>query len=228
MKLLFSPLRRAAYLIWSRIIGAPLRGGDAFELLGLDLVIAPGVLHPRHFASSRMLARHVMSLELEGTTVMDIGTGSGLLGLVAARAGARVLAADINPEAVRCARENALRNGLESRFEAYESDIFDGIGPALRFDVVVTNPPFYPRSPRDAADLAFAAGVDHAFFSKLALQLPDRLHEGGRAVLVQSSDTDFAPIARIFDAAGLRGETVGVRRGFFETLTIREFRRNAA
>ncbi|MBX7183870.1 MAG: 50S ribosomal protein L11 methyltransferase, partial [Vicinamibacteria bacterium] len=108
-------VRRAAHLVWRRRVRASLERPDACSLFGLDLVIEPGVLHPRHFASSRLLARHVLSLDLPDREIADVGTGSGLLALLAARSGARALALDINPEAVGCASRNARRNGLAER-----------------------------------------------------------------------------------------------------------------
>ncbi|MBX7184996.1 MAG: methyltransferase, partial [Vicinamibacteria bacterium] len=152
-------------------------------------------------------------------------TGSGLLALLAARSGARALALDINPEAVGCASRNARRNGLAERMEVVESDVFDAVEPARRFNLVVTNPPFYPRTAQEPSDHAFASGLDHAFFTKLAAGLSARLKPKGRLIMIHSSDTDFAPIARQFEARGLSWRVSAKHRGLFETLTIREFRR---
>ena len=55
-------------------------------------------------------------------TVLDMGTGSGINGLVAATKSRSVLGVDINPAAVEAANANAARNGLADRFRAIESD----------------------------------------------------------------------------------------------------------
>ncbi len=224
MNLLSSAVRRVAYLVWRRRLRATFDRADACTAFGLDLVIDPGVLHPRHFASSRRLAQHLASLDLRGLSVLDIGAGSGLLALLAARAGAEVTAVDINPAAVACTKENARRNGLSSRVSALVADVFEGLPPGIRFDLVVTNPPFYPRDPEDLPDHAFAAGAENGFFTKLANGLPQRLARNGALMLIQSSDADFAPVSQVLAANGLTGRTLVVKRGFFETLTIREFR----
>jgi release factor glutamine methyltransferase len=58
------------------------------------------VFHPRYFISSECFAKFVDGLELRGKSVVDIGTGSGILAVAAARAGpANVTATDINPNA---------------------------------------------------------------------------------------------------------------------------------
>ncbi len=218
-----SAARRLAHLVWRRRVRASLERTDSCSLLGLDLLIAPGVLHPRHFASSQVLGRHLLGLDLRGKNLADVGTGSGILALLAARSGAVVTALDVDPVAVACASLNAGRNKLEDRVNVVASDVFDRAEPGRRFDLVVTNPPFYPRAARDAADHAFAAGVGNGFFAKLAESLPGRLVEGGALVMIQSSDADFEPIGRMFEERGYRSQVVGRRRGLFETLTIREF-----
>ena len=220
-------VRSAAHFVWRRRVRASLARPDACSLFGLDLVIEPGVLHPRHFVSSLFLARHVLSLDLHGREIADIGTGSGLLALLAARSGAYALALDISPAAVGCASANARRNGLAERVEVLESDVFDAIETGRRFDLVITNPPFYPRAAQEPSDHAFASGVDHAFFVKLAAGLPGRLKPNGRLLMIHTSDTDFAPIAQLFAARGLECRVLTRRRGLFETLTIRDFRRAA-
>jgi release factor glutamine methyltransferase len=225
MNPLVAALRRLAYRIWYRRVQASLERADPCSLFGLDLLVAPRVLHPRHFISSQLLARQVLMLDLDGKTVADIGTGSGILGLLAARSGAMVTAVDLNPAAVACATGNAQRNGLADRVSTIESDVFERVPAEARFDFVITNPPFYPRKAESLPDHAFAAGVGNGFFAKLAESLPGRLAKGGALLMIQSSDTDCGPIGRMFEGRGMSGRVVSERRGCFETLTIREFRR---
>lgn len=84
-----------------------------------NLRVRPTVFHPRFFLSSEYFAEFLDGLDLSGKSVADIGTGSGILALAAARAGARdVLALDINPNAALSALENAHANGLGDRVTA--------------------------------------------------------------------------------------------------------------
>lgn len=223
MNPVIAAVRRLAYLIWYRRARASLERPDACSMFGLDLVIEPGVLHPGHFISSRVLAEHLLGLDLRGLEVADVGTGSGILALLAARSGASVVAVDLNPVALACAAGNARRNGLADRVSVIESDVFSGLPAEARFDLVITNPPFYPRAAESPGDRAFAAGVGNAFFVALAEGLPERLRPGGRLLMIQSSDADFSPIAGQVEARGLNTRILLERRGFFETLTVREF-----
>jgi release factor glutamine methyltransferase len=216
--------RRFAYRVWYRRARAALERSDACSLFGLDLVIHRSVLHPAYFPSSRVLGAHVLTLDLQGKRVADLGTGSGVQALLAARAGARVTAIDVNRIAADCAAENARRNGLGDRVTTLVSDLFDAVPQTLRFDLVITNPPFYSRAARSPDDQAFAAGAGNKFFESLAESLPERLHARGALVMIQSSDADFEPIERMFAEKRFRGAVVREERSLFETLTVREFR----
>lgn len=72
-----------------------------------------------------------------GARVLDLGTGSGILAIAAAKLGAgRVLALDTDPQAVTVARENVRRNGVADRVRVAQGSLAQAIG---RFDVVVAN-----------------------------------------------------------------------------------------
>src|SRR5262245_58107428 len=67
---------------------------------GFRLIVRPTVFHPRCFITSEFFASFIGRLDLSGKRVADVGTGSGILGLAAARAGAaHITAVDVNPHA---------------------------------------------------------------------------------------------------------------------------------
>lgn len=74
----------------------------------------------------------------QGGTLLDVGTGSGILAIAAARLGAKgIVAVDIDPDAVRVAKENVAHNGLEKAIEVREGDLLQGL--SQRFDFAVAN-----------------------------------------------------------------------------------------
>jgi 16S rRNA G1207 methylase RsmC len=97
------------------------------------LELTPDVFAPTHV--SRVLAE---SLDIRaGDTVIDVGSGSGVLSFVAARLGARrVFGCDISEEAVRVAKDNARRLGLAGRTEFRSGDLFDPVR-GISADVVI-------------------------------------------------------------------------------------------
>lgn len=95
--------------------------------------------------STRALAR--LAVPPEGGSVLEIGTGCGVVALLAARRADRVLATDFNPRAVNVATFNAMFNRL-SNVEVRQGDLFEPVGDE-QFDRVLTNPPYVMNPPAD-------------------------------------------------------------------------------
>src|SRR5882757_3124514 len=107
---------------------------------GFRLIVRPTVFHPRYFISSERFAEFIGSLDLRGKHVVDVGTGSGILALAAARAGAEnVTATDINPNAALTAAENAHANGVGDRVNAVCTNLLAAFAPRPLFDVILSS-----------------------------------------------------------------------------------------
>jgi release factor glutamine methyltransferase len=179
----------------------------------LPTVANPKVLRTGAFFASRIDAK------LIGThaDVLDMGTGSGICAIFAARIARRVVAVDINPAAVRCTRVNAMLNDLETRIDVREGDLF---GPVAgeRFDVVLFNPPFLLGVPIDDRDAAWRS-TDVA--ERFAAGLAGHLKPGGMAVLLLST---FGPACARFESElrerGFRLAVIARRRFINETVTL--------
>lgn len=153
----------------------------------MPLVVTPGVLNPRLMRTGAFFASRLHAeLLTPGSEVLDMGSGSGVCAICAARHGARVVAVDINSEAVRCTRVNALLNGVEDRVEALQGDLFAPVA-GRHFDVVLFNPPFEHGIPRDDADRAWRS-VDVP--ERFAAGLPGHLKPSGFALLLLSTYGD--------------------------------------
>lgn len=184
----------------------------------LHLVIVPTVSNPRLLRTGVFFAEFIDSLPIgTDTCVLDLGTGSGICALVAARRAARVMAVDINPAAVRCLQANALMNALQEKVDARHGDLFSPVH-GERFDLVFFNPPFLLGEPRDARDAAWrGAGVAEAF----AAGLKEHLRPNGMALLLLSSWGDACPL--FVDELARRGFTQSIaarRHHINETVTI--------
>jgi HemK-related putative methylase len=202
-----------------RVFGRRYRRLVLEQVDGLALVVLPEVFNPALFRTGPFLAetfKRICPAGSVGQAALDLGTGSGLCALAAARAGFRAVGVDINPEAVRCARINALINRLEDRVEAREGDLF---GPVAgeRFDVVLFNPPFYRGMPRDALDHAWrGVGV----FERFAAGLGEHLMPGGQALVVLSTDGDAPGMLNALRAEGYDPQPAAVRDLGNEVLTV--------
>jgi ribosomal protein L11 methyltransferase len=105
----------------------------------MTVVIEPAMgFGSGHHATTRLSLEALQRIELRGRRVLDVGTGSGVLALAAARLGAgRVLAIDVDPDALENARSNASLNGAPPQVEFRQADFRSE--PGLQADVVVAN-----------------------------------------------------------------------------------------
>jgi release factor glutamine methyltransferase len=153
-----------------------------FLYRGCTFRIAPGVQPPK--AGSLLFCRYLDVRR--GEHVLEVGSGAGVAAVLAARAGANVVATDVRPEAVICTRENAARNGVADRVD---TRLGDGFAPVTgtRFDLICTSPPQMPTPPgrerADAEAVADNGGVDGwELLDRLICQAPAHLAPGGRVL----------------------------------------------
>lgn len=190
---------------------------------GFRLTLRPTVFHPRYFLTSEFFANFIASLDLTGKRVADVGTGSGILALAAARAGAEsVTAADINPNAALTAAENARANGVGDRITAVCSDLLSAVAPRPLFDVILSSPPKHAGKPRNLADRGWHAGSNYRDITALFDQSRERLKPGGRLYIMLSSDSDLDLFATLIDRAGFHARLAHERSIFIESLIIYE------
>jgi release factor glutamine methyltransferase len=188
-----------------------------FRYKGIQVSVPPGIFYPGFIYSTTLFLDHLESVNMEGLRVLDMGTGSGIIALRCAARGATVTAADINPHAVAAATSNARRNGLVIR--AVLSDLFDELN-GESFDLIVINPPYYPKNPVGMAEYAWFCGEDFGYFKRLFAQLA-QLDPIPGEVLMALGGT--APVERILAIAadfGVNASNVFSRRQFGETTIV--------
>jgi len=189
-------------------------------LFGFDLTIPPSVFHPRFFFSTKILGRFVEQLPLSGKGVLEIGSGAGIISLIAARNGANVVSVDINPMAVRSTRNNAKKNNLSDKVIALESDLFHDVGKDSRFDYIIWNPPFFPEEPHNDTERAWKAGRGYRVLSTFAEQAASFLRPEGKLIIILSSQCNLDEILHNFTRCGFQYATVRRQRSFFEYFVI--------
>jgi methylase of polypeptide subunit release factors len=193
------------------------------RVAGFRLLVPPTVFHPRFFISSEFFARFLDRLDLSGKRVAEVGTGSGILALAAARAGAeQVIAIDINAVAAFAAAENAARNGLGERVRGVCANLLSGIAPQPLFDVILSSPPLFAGEPRDLADRAWHAGPDYRDVAALFQQARQRLAPGGKFYLLLSSDSDLDLLGDLIACAGFQAQVIKERSILFESFLLYE------
>jgi len=165
----------------------------------------------------------------EGERVLDMGTGCGIMGILAAKKACSVVVVDLNPYAVRCARENAAFNNVRGKIAFIQGDLFKPLREAEKFDVILFNPPYLPADKNEAdswIDRAWAGGaMGRQIIDRFISEVPKHMKRSGHVLLMQSSLADMDKTVRRFAECSMRARVVVERAlPFFETIILLEAR----
>ena len=189
-------------------------------------LILPNVFHPRLYNTSVYFAKSMERANIkEDDSVLEIGTGSGIGAVFAAQHSKHVIATDINPFAVRCAKINAILNNLQDRIDVRLGSMFEPVENE-KFDLILIHPPFYMGKPTNWHETAFKGGeenhVCHTFFSNVSKYLKP----GGRVRMLWSTIADYPDMEKELEENNLVISKIEEKDNITEILFIYEFKRN--
>jgi HemK-related putative methylase len=192
-------------------------GPRRVRVLGTTYEISEDVFNPKYFVTSAFMAAHIKSGPDD--LVLDLGTGSGILAITAAQRGSRVVAIDINPEAVECAKKNTQRNGLDGRISVYHGDLFSPLRDEDRFDMIFFNPPYFEGSARTNIDRAL---FDHnkTLASRFFEEATRHLQGNGYVQMIYSSIAEPDKVFKISAELGWRHVILARKKRVLEELMI--------
>ncbi len=158
--------------------------------------------------------------------VLDVGTGCGILGILAAKKARRVVAVDVNPHAVRCAKMNAKLNGVTEKMETLRSDLFKAIKKNEKFDLIIFNAPYLPSETMEKKnwiERAWAGGpTGRQLIGEFIVQAPDYLKKRGRILLVQSTLSDVEETVQKLGERRFCVRVLAQEKVAFETIVVIE------
>ncbi len=197
------------------------------EYEGLVVDTPENLYEPREdsFLAGKVIERVIKEKKHE-VDVLDLGTGTGLLGLLAAKNGnvKRVVFSDVNSEAVSAAKSNFQANKklMHAEAEFARSDLFENIRG--KFDIIIFNAPYLPAEKGEKVDkrsMAWQGGEKGIELSlRFVESLKDYLKKEGEAILVASSLSDYERLASFIKEKGLVFSEAAKAHFFFEEITV--------
>lgn len=150
--------------------------GEVFE-------VAPNVLIPRPETELLVERAEKILKDIENPKIIEIGTGSGIISVMLAKLidNIKVVAVDINSDALALAKANAKRHNVEDKIEFISSDIFTNIDENKKFDMCISNPPYIANDYKlphnvkhEPANALFGGSVGDELLKKIIEQTNDR------------------------------------------------------
>ena len=179
--------------------------------------VTPATLIPRP-STERIIEEVLQRLRSESRmteplTIVDIGTGSGILAITFAASlpAARVIATDISPEAIAVARANAQRHGVSDRIEFVHGSLLEPLvhrTPLVQVDFLVSNPPYISNAEWDGVEMnvrdfeptmALRAGADGLDYLRPLIAASHQFVRPGGEVLLEIADSQ-AEVVRLLAA----------------------------
>ena len=164
------------------------------------------------------------NLEIKkGQSVLEIGTGSGIVALYASRLTDNITVTDINFDACELARKNFKDNNIEN-IEILFGNLFEPV-ENRKFDVILFNTPYLPTEDGEVLDdtinYAFDGGLNGRKVIDLFLnEVGNHLNDGGIVQMIQSSLSGNEETLEKFDELGFIAEIKESEHFFFEDITL--------
>ena len=202
------------------------------EYNNLEIKTSENVYEPREdtFLAAMVVEGELSNCKKKSLSVLDMGTGTGLIGMVAAQnmKVSKVTFADINAEAIKIARENCNRNGkkLKAKCIFKRSNIFSNIDG--KFDILTFNTPYLPSDEVSGKELISKSwdggeeGIAQAI--KFIQGLKMHMKQQGSAIIVVSSFGNLRKLRKTMSENNLTSTTKAKRHIFFEDIVVLEIR----
>jgi release factor glutamine methyltransferase len=194
----------------------------SYQYKGIKLIIPPEVFHPGFFFSTKLLLRYINQFFLQQKTFLELGAGSGLIAIYAAKKNAIVTATDINPVAIEYLKKNSDVNNVS--ITIIHSNLFKNI-QTQQFDFIAINPPYYKKQPSNYKEYAWYCGENGEYFHDLFCSLTNYVHVTSVIVMILCEGCDME---MIHDAAAKNGFSLNCvykRQNLFEKDFIFEIKR---
>jgi len=179
------------------------------EFYGLDFIVTPDVLIPRP-ETEILVENAVKDLRSKNNaTFCEVGIGSGCISVSILHElhNATAIGLDVSEKALEIANKNADKHGVTDRLTLLKSDVFDAL-PDQRFDMIVSNPPYVPRSDLESLQpevrdfephVALTDGADGlSIIERIVRGTPRFLHPGG-SLLMEIGFAQVVSVKHLFD-----------------------------
>ncbi len=180
---------------------------------GKEVIILPKVYEPAE--DSFLMIEAALREVKRSDIILEIGTGSGIVSMFIKDI-AQLIATDISPQAVKCAKLNGI--------DVIRTDLFEGINVNVKgkFDLIVFNPPYLPSEDQKTdRDVLWDGGPSgREIINRFLEQVKNYLTDEGRILLLVSSLTGIEQIIDKMKSLDFVVDEIMSEKHFFERLVV--------
>lgn len=191
--------RKISTLLYKPLLAKYLKQPRVYRGKTFKLIILPGVFHPSFFYSTLFLLKYLKKINLNNTTVVEVGAGSGLIAFNMALRAKKVLAIELSQIALQGLNINLQNNSSHiprAVLQIIESNLFQAITPCV-FDYIIVNPPYYPNKVKNENELAWNCGEQFEYFNQFFEQAGNFMNNNSKIIMVLSSQCNLVKINEI-------------------------------
>lgn len=180
--------------------------------------------HPQVYEPAEDTFLLANNLEVERMSrALEIGTGTGLIAILASRKARMVIATDINPHALDCTLKNIIANKAYN-VELRKGDLFEPVKDE-KFDLILFNTPYLPTSEDETVDgeldAAWNGGPSgREVIDRFLCEVKDHLNPGGKVQMVQSTLSGNEETLEKLEELGFQASITAREKGFFEEMVV--------
>lgn len=189
----------------------------------IKIKVFPGIFHPGIYFSTTKMLNFIDSLNLKNKTILEIGCGTGIISIYAAKKNAIVTAIDVNHKAVKNTIINSKIN--EVKINVIESNLFSNLYSSI-FELIIINPPFFKKNPENSEDYAWNCGEKLEYFHELFASIGKYAASETEIYMILSEKAPISEILEISKDSGYKSKTVYQNTKFWEQFQIIKFSKN--
>jgi len=179
------------------LLGIYLKKNRQTRVGTFSILVYDGVFHPQFFFSTKYFFEFLSLQEIKSQKALEIGSGTGILSLLAYQMGAETTAIDVDVNAVRNTEINFENTfGKQHQAKIYQSNLFENV-PNQKFDLILINPPYFFKKIIDPKEFAWHCGEDGEYFERLFAGISAYIHNNSKIYMVLAENCDIKRIERM-------------------------------